>query len=737
MKMKYLLPIFTLALIVAGCNKADIDTPSNNDGPQATEQLATLKAEIVNSKTSYDDEGKFSWVAADKITVVVWNDGSTDGTKLNALDHYTYNNSTGAGVTATFTGSAINSPWNELGVALYPNKNVSTYNCLQEAGAYDTGLQVTVNQEIRPTLDNPLEVVPLIGRKNAQGVYQFKTAMGILKVTVSDIPADAYYLYLQDPSSSYAFSGTFAVGDQDEIRAEDAVSPSGNAFKKTVAFVPEAAGETRTFYIPIPTGTIPAGVQLKLDRGYPTYENVMTKTFTKPVTITANHVTPLAAVVAESWTSLGTGKFMDDNGFYATSGTSPHVSVTIEQNDNDSDRYRVVNPYQAYMDLKNISPDVDTPDPYFYFTIKEDGSVEYSNYYTSLYYYGPWYQDQYGVFSIVQSSTVSTNTWNNFVLKSDGSGNPLNVQIAPGYVAKGKIVANCTQNPKIEIVFPGGTEMMTIANYANNGTVTYADGVLTANVGNYVSAIRVVLASDLASGVAALKAGGSGIITFTASGTETLTGYENGSYRMVYVVETDGHGYTFKDGGAVQVFNPEAESGLLTLDESMITVNSDAGTYAGTSWYDGVGKKGLVDSDLSTFWHSAYSAAEGYTSYYQWGTDFDPEYGICIDIALPEAIDAFHLSYYIRHNNNNGRPREIKFAGSNDGTTWYYITTVSNDDMANATTSSPRVDLPSVTMSTAYSHLRIGITKAGDGPSDLTVAKGGSTALGEILLYKD
>lgn len=43
-------------------------------------------------------------------------------------------------------------------------------------------------------------------------------------------------------------------------------------------------------------------------------------------------------------------------------------------------------------------------------------------------------------------------------------------------------------------------------------------------------------------------------------------------------------------------------------------------------------------------------------------------------------------------------------------------------------------DMPYVDAGTSFKYLRIGITKAGDGPSWLT-GGGGSTAIGELELY--
>ena len=144
--------------------------------------------------------------------------------------------------------------------------------------------------------------------------------------------------------------------------------------------------------------------------------------------------------------------------------------------------------------------------------------------------------------------------------------------------------------------------------------------------------------------------------------------------------------------------------------------------------------RGGKKEDVSTYWHSAYDSWTG--DDYDWATAYDATYGICIDIALPEEIRNFHLAYYVRHNNSANRPCEINFAGSNDGSTWTYITTIKNDDM-NAAAKGDRVRLPSVDAGTTYNYLRIGITESGDTPDILTNSAGGSTALAEIKLYKE
>lgn len=672
-----------LALLALGCNKAEIDTPEEAPETPAVER-AYLKAEILNSKTDYDISGHFSWAASDQISVVLWNDGTAEPAKLNELSHYVYDNTTGAGTTATFGGSAISSPLNEFGVALYPSTDVSAYNGIAEAGS-KTDFQVTVQQEIRPDLDNPMSVIPLIGRKNGEGVYQFETAMGVLQVTVTDIPLDAYYLYLYIPDDSYHCCGTFAVGDKNEICSADFVSGS-SYYKKTIAFTPQIAGETRTFYFPLPTGTLPIGTELRLDKGYAGgFANIMTKTFSKAVTITANHVTPLKAVAAETWEDIeGTGKFMDDNGFYRTGfysrskGIADYVSVTIQKNKNDATRYRVVNPYQAYVDQKisseAMASDPIGPDPYFYFTLK-DGFVSFDTYHTGLKYDYLSDGDTHGEFYLDDPNAYGFNKWNNCVIQYDLDGvSPLNVQLSPFYFYDGSSSYYlCHENPKIEIVFPGSTRMLECNNYPNYSTVACTQGEVSVTLGSGATAIKVVAASDLAAGVATLKANGAGVLTFNSSGLQYFVGLAGGTYRLVYMIETDGHGVTFKDGGSFTM--SDLETNQIRLYPSMISVNVDAGKKDGSSHYDGSGKNALVDGNTATFWHTPWESKDD--TYYNW-SDLDGTYGAYIDVDLgANTVTDFTFHACLRAAYSDF-PKHIKIYSSADHSTWTELADVAN-----------------------------------------------------------
>lgn len=719
MKARYIISLAFGAMFAFACSKEEI-AQNENEQPLQKEALTEIKAEIIDTKTAYDVDGHFSWLSDDKITVVVWNDGSTEPAKLNTLNHYTFTNSTGAGTSATFTCS-ISSPWNEEGIALYPNvygSGIGTVS-LSYAGSHGS-VQISKRQEIAPNLDCPMAAIPLIGRKNGSGIYQFKTAVGVLKVTITDIPADARYLYLVDPNKTYSFSGTFDLNDLDEIKEANAVYSSDNDYKTTISFTPRAGGETRSFYIPVPTGTIPTGTQLKLDTG--SSVNIVTKTFNKTVSVVANHVTPLAAFAAETWNDVsGTGTFYDNNGFYATSSYNTPVSVTIQQNATDPSRYRVVNPYQAYIDAASLTPPGSYvgPDPYFYFTI-EDGWVDFESYHTGLSYYCRWYDDTYGEFTLVHPATASAsnNKWNNAVINADGSGNPLNIQLAPQYLYySGSYSDNTYENPKIEIVFPGSASMLTVANYANGGSATCSNGTVTATIGNAtITALKAVAATDLASGVAAIKAD-TGVLTFNASGTDSFTGLADGTYRLVYKLETSGHGFTYKDGGDFIV-----DSGVkIDLTSEMVSVSANE-TYSG----DDGGPAALVDGNTNTHWHSPWSFT---------GT-YDSTYGVYIDIDLGSGneVTAFKARFHLR-NSLNDHPDHIKIYASTDGSTWgSALADVS--DIYSTYGQNSWTNLIPFTAASASRYVRIAIlsTNGDNGKvSDLTTS--GCTHMAELELY--
>ena len=621
------------AMLVVSCNRYEVDSSGAEEEVIEAEELQTLNAYIVDdaTRTSYDSDGKFSW-NKDQITVVVYNNGASDASAKGKVNRYTYS-TTSTEKSATFTGSAIKSPWVETGVALYPNYNSSSYNCLTDGGSYDVdngieSLQVTLNQEIRPNLSTPLDLVPLIGRKDGDGDYQFRTATGILKITIENIPSAARYVVLQS-NDDYAMSGTFSLDEGDtEIKESNFVS---GYYKKSIYFEPESDGETRSFFFPLPTGTIPAGMTLSMDTA--SSERILTKTTRSSITITANHITPIKAVTAEHYKTIGTAKFYD-KGPGGEWDAYYHADVELQQSLDDANQYRLVDPYGAYKTANSVS-NSSSSDAYLTFTIdSETNLVTFEEHATGLELNNHAIVIRHPSVSGDWNGTTSGTTAYNKVRLTDGSGNPLVVQLAPYYCYSDMSNGWSRQNydHKIEILFPGyAPEDVDIASSSlstdTDITVTVSGtNVATAKLScNRWANFSAMSASfDASTGTVVSGFSGTGIYTrqfaimaYNSDGTEI---YHNYIEKVVYSLSSDDATTYAKQYDAVGTYSGSSLSTTITL-----AVSDDV--FAGNlmiTEFDGM----CYDVSESTQWDS-----EAHNSHYfkdrdqALFTDVKPIYG--------------------------------------------------------------------------------------------------------------
>ena len=271
------------------------------------------------------------------------------------------------------------------------------------------------------------------------------------------------------------------------------------------------------------------------------------------------------------------------------------------------------------------------------------------------------------------------------------------------------------------------------------GTVKVYDYPVSATVtGMKVSArslsLQVAAGSDVATLKAGIAADADAALAAATASTETISTGEvtltvpaaitDGMDAVVALVACDAEG-TVRASTTL----PFTFSSLISLTADMVSASYEA-TYNNGALYEGGGAAALVDGDYTTYWHSPWYFAEGFVC-----TDNpDPTYGIYIDIALQDPIQTFALKYWVRHNNNNARPRMLVFGVSNDGESWTVAGTAETEAMA-AAKQGESVMLDKIQAEAPFRYLRIGIATAGDGPSDLRVARGGSAAIAEILLY--
>lgn len=710
------------------------------------------------SKTAYDfssgTRGEFSWVSTDKIALIVKYRSSSDPLTydINHLDRYQLGTSAGAitdgGKTAVFSGlldhDTEGDEWLSTGFAVYP---VALSQQKTNSG-YDA-----VYVKIPSTVSGQTNSIYLVGTPNdptSPTNFSFKTAMGVFQVTLNHIPDEAKYIRLVTADkTAYPLDGDFEL----EVGGDGAVSIGVDQFLD--AWVSSFAGylqvdvsaladdATATYYFNIPVNDYPANtlsLQVVAEDGY-----VMeTKTIKTAISVARGTVYPLPTLnLSREWKYLGVGKFAD-NVLEEKLGisTGQFVDVRMFQSYDNSRRFRLADPFQNIYQLKSLNAMVHNDMEFTIFSSGED-------FYSAWSYTAPendvirfnllgnaagainngWSESSvYRIYHPFWNKDQVNSPWTLNRVLSYNTGAPKWVQLAYIYDMKGTKEDHSHHAGTAQIVMPGFDApdwgSATITGFTSDkvnvnvslGDATSMDLIVLSSAPDFKTAHPLYVNSDAS------------IVNVVADGATqvSLPSTVDGTYYLVRRAYIDGK--ACDDQYQSFVF----EGAPLTLTSSMITVNSDA--TAGGTPYDGGGKAALVDGNVSTFWHSAYSSETG--DDYDWATAYDATYGICIDIALPEEVQNFHLAYYVRHNSNANRPREIKFAGSNDGSTWTYITTIKNDDM-NAAAMGDRVRLPSVDAGTEYNYLRIGITESGSTPNILTNSAGGSTALAEIKLYKE
>lgn len=247
-----------------------------------------------------------------------------------------------------------------------------------ESGAFKLDLPVSF---IRPNA-KPLATIPMVGRTDAEGKYAFTQPVGVLAVTVKNLPMEADFISIH--SETAALAGSFGmVGETPYIAARQAAA---DVEKTVVQHFSGLEGE-HTFYFAVPVGDIPAGLVLTVgSSSNPDLQ--MSRQTTKALTIPRGNIVKTYPLVFEpvdqQWAECGTATFKDDflwkNNSAFTSVTS--VTVTLERSGLNPNKYRINNPYVVASAQVEYTP-ID-PDPYFVFLIGENGAISYTDCRTGL-----------------------------------------------------------------------------------------------------------------------------------------------------------------------------------------------------------------------------------------------------------------------------------------------------------------------------------------------------------------
>lgn len=381
--------------IASACTQQEMDQPDPTPAYPSTSILARI--DNGETKTAYTiDEGQkkaiFSWANADQIDGIIrMGSGSSAyytgvrfvsqsaGTDAEFLDGQISGDRTVAELKAQ-DPDAVFTDW-----ALYPSaKSTEALEGGYKLNWTISGSSITADlpSQMVPPAGNPLAVVPLIGRKDAGGVYVFTPLTAVLAVPVENLPDDADFIRLT--SADAALSGGFTFALDGGAISQSNVS-SANTAGMTLHFSNLAGNQT--FYFPLPAGEIPAGLTLTVGNSSDP-DACMTISTKKALTMKTGVITRTPALVFtpvdQQWTAVGAGLFKDDFLWQQLGmDASAWVDVTIEQSGLHPEKFRINSPYVVAAALKSYTLDAAAED-YFIFSIADDGSVTYPTFKTGV-----------------------------------------------------------------------------------------------------------------------------------------------------------------------------------------------------------------------------------------------------------------------------------------------------------------------------------------------------------------
>lgn len=358
---KVVFSLFALALFVACGKMSEVQQESSDKTIPEEKVRISIVGHIDSneeSKTSYDfssgTAGIMTWSSDDIIALVVNNGGNVTNQNRYQLGVESLSDD---GKTATFSTliekHKVESGWLSSGFAVYPvavsqNNNSSGYSYpyvklpSSRTGAVSEIVLVgTPDDDIAPTN------------------FNFKTAMSVLKVTVTNIPAQASSLKLvTNNGSAYPVDGDFSLIKNGIGIAEITNSNYlgwGNGYI-SIDLSSSDAIASRDFYFNIPTGTYPASTLSVVleDEGS---NKIFEKTIAKALTFSRGTVIASPAIPCPDWYSIGKGKFRDDHVFSLIGGGIPgFVDVEIQRSTSKGSSYRMLDPYGAAWAASSNSP---------------------------------------------------------------------------------------------------------------------------------------------------------------------------------------------------------------------------------------------------------------------------------------------------------------------------------------------------------------------------------------------
>ena len=303
---KHLIGTILVLAALAACNK-EVDTPApvvNNGQEEATPGKVTLTFTATISeetRTAYPDDKTGKWVVGDKITVCVSNNDSDNPEYKTAVFEATTETATGM----EFTGQ-VQTGYTTIVSGVYPANDV--YSTSQDDYFNSNG---TVKAVYLPdtydlgTANDGGIALPMVGQmveKDGTLTFSFHHICGALKIEVVDI----------FNALTFTTAGETITGDFELDEETGRIKMPENGTSSTVTFnydrLPREEGyvgerKNRTFYIPVPDGTLTAGATMALKNANKT-STFFDKTTTADIEFTSNKIKRLPAIgfnTPEGW----------------------------------------------------------------------------------------------------------------------------------------------------------------------------------------------------------------------------------------------------------------------------------------------------------------------------------------------------------------------------------------------------------------------------------------------------
>ena len=608
---KLIYSVFALAGILAVSCAKEEEAPVAPVQEEASTYTTTIQATIGDeTRTAYENFQKFSWKAQDQISVFTYSETE----EYYQIVPFTAQED---GVTTTFSGE-VESGYVPSFMAVYP-ENAAFVN--SEPSVYLPSfiyMDGDPEQYYTATSDNPLSNLVLVGLVNEAGTaYSFKTAMGAIKLSFSNLPEGAAYLRINAPEK---ISGYFYV-DENGLLTNDSAIPGSYSYQDSDGeehtgnyssynlwyhFTPDAEGNV-TLYIPLPVGKLSAGTTFYIEDE--DEEVLFQKSAMKDIAIERNKITELVTLATtHAWESIGKGKYIDNYLWDLmgwTEGT--FVEVEIFRDTMDPTNYRISSPYGAaatafsYKLPKGVTSTVGPDD--MDLSILPGDLVNFKTpHNTGIIHPNARYVDSSR--KRIETQLVHPGSGylgnydetHNTVIKYQENGLPAQIQLAPiywwlsnaqtgnGYWSGGE--GTYSSNNVVRILFPGVSDQ-TFDLDASAAFVEIVDdtpenpiALVNAYLGIDLASAQLVIAQSLSDAKAAF-ASGTGVTEITTSGAYEVAlpaNAETGNY-TVYLKARPVDGLAISAG---LLATSEAFKYYSALDDRQLELSSVLGLWTAT-----------------------------------------------------------------------------------------------------------------------------------------------------------